>query len=176
MTARITRRYRRWRHEFIPLLAVFALPLALAAVFPFDAVFPSSSGALSADAGLRFAGRPGVRRSGTEPATEAACAFVELTADEEASALAAARAAWQTDRGGVHRKGPEMFAEALPADPRRPVVDVADRTKTFSAAPAYVPAEPPTDFRAPPPAVFAAPAAPAAPQPAFSRADLLKLD
>lgn len=175
MNGRATRRYRRWRHELIPLFAVFALPLALASVFPFDAVFrPSASE--SADAGFRLAGRYGVRHAGTDRAPQASCAFVELTADEEASALAAARAAWQTDRAAIPRKGPEMFAEALPADPRRPVVGVADRTKTISAPPAYAAAEPPTDFRAPPPAVFPAPDAPTAPPPAFSRADLLKLD
>lgn len=165
MTPRYSRYNRRWRHEIVPLSAALAFPLALATVFPFDAFssFRSGSSGVSVHASLRTG-------------ASASFAFVELTAEDEERALAAARAAWQAAPGSFRRKGPDLFAEALPSDPPRPVVGIAERTRVSAGVAPFAPAEPPTDFRAPPPAVFSAPKAPVAAPLAFPRNDLLELE
>lgn len=166
---------RRWRREVLSLAAVFALPLALAALLPFDALLGRTPAApVGADGPFRE--RFGVLHAGAAPGapTPSFCAFVELTAAEEAKRLAAARAFWQT-AAARRREGPDLFAVDLPAAPVRPVIGYAPPPPAAPAPVRYTPQEPPTDWRAAAPAVLPAPP-PETPAPAFSKAELLTLD
>lgn len=175
MSAHAYRSHRRWRHELVPLVAVFSLLTALASVFPFKAAFFKTAPD-PVDADCLFHERHGVIHVGSAHVTPASCAFVELTAEEESRVLASARSAWQTDRASVRRKLPEMFAEALPAEEPVPVIGIAERLTASVPAVGYTPSQPPTDLRARSPAVLPVPPPEPERQAAFSREELLKLE
>jgi hypothetical protein len=170
--ARLVR--RRWRQEAFSLAAVFVLPLALTALFPFEALRRRPPAPVDADE--PFHERMGVLHVGAAPGAPkpSFCAFVELTAAEEAERLAAARALWQT-AAARRREGPDLFAVELPAAPARPIIGFTPSPPARPAPVRYTPLEPPTDWRAAAPAVLPAPP-PETPLPAFSKTDLLTLD
>lgn len=81
--------------EVSRFLMVASVPTALMLVFPYRAV------GFKAEPSPR-SGRPGH------------CRFVELTAEEEAGALNAARSAWSTDAGDLRRIRLELMGSELP--------------------------------------------------------------
>lgn len=145
---------RSIRREVFALALMASVPVALALVFPYDA--------------LAF--RP-ARDHGVPRAT---CAFVTLDEAEERAALAAARTAWQVDSKSVAGLGPDLSSGDLPPAPVR-TVELRRPVRGESAA--AVPFEP--DMLPP---TFAAPAPRKIEQetyidePAFPREELLKID
>ena len=147
---------RSLRHEAISLLEISVIPVAIALLFPYDAV------------GFRANERESGRRS--------SCAFVTLTDEEERVALAAARTAWQVDAKGVKWMKPESGPGELP--PMPVVFVIPERpVRGTSAAPAeYTPNSLPPTVAAPPPAVIAPDEnMDAEAKQTFSKEDLLKL-
>ena len=147
---------RSLRHEAISLLEISVIPVAIALLFPYDAV------------GFRANERESGRRS--------SCAFVTLTDEEERVALAAARTAWQVDAKGVKWMKPESGPGELP--PMPVVFVIPERpVRGTSAAPAeYTPNSLPPTVAAPPPAVIAPDENMGAEaKQTFSKEDLLKL-
>lgn len=148
---------RSLRHEVFALALMASVPVALALVFPYEAV--------------------SFRPSGGSGAPRAVCAFVTLGEDEERAALAAARTAWQVDSKSVTGLRLDLTAGDLPPSPSGKVA-VRRRERGTSAAPAeFVPAMLPPTFAAPAPAAIGAEGDAASEKaPAFSRDDLLKID
>ena len=147
---------RSLRQEAISLLEISVIPVAIALLFPYDAV------------GFRANERESGRRS--------SCAFVTLTDEEERVALAAARTAWQVDAKGVKWMKPESGPGELP--PMPVVFVIPERpVRGTSAAPAeYTPNSLPPTVAAPPPAVIAPDENMGAEaKQTFSKEDLLKL-
>ena len=147
---------RSLRHEAISLLEISVIPVAIALLFPYNAV------------GFRANERESGRRS--------SCAFVTLTDEEERVALAAARTAWQVDAKGVKWMKPETGPGELP--PMPVVFVIPERpVRGTSAAPAeYTPNSLPPTVAAPPPAVIAPDENMGAEaKQTFSKEDLLKL-
>ena len=148
---------RRLRYEIFSFALVASVPVAIAIVFPYDAI-----------------GFHAQERDGAPPAAE--CAFVSLDAAEERAALAAARTAWQVDAKGVKWMKPESGPGELP--PMPVVLVIPERpARGTSAAPAeYTPNSLPPTVAAPPPATIAPDddKGTEAKQP-FSKEDLLKL-
>ena len=147
---------RSLRHEAISLLEISVIPVAIALLFPYNAV------------GFRANERESGRRS--------SCAFVTLTDEEERVALAAARTAWQVDAKGVKWMKPESGPGELP--PMPVVFVIPERpVRGTSAAPAeYTPNSLPPTVAAPPPAVIAPDENMGAEaKQTFSKEDLLKL-
>ena len=158
MSGRHYRSRRSVRSEILPIAVVLAIPLVLVWIFPYAALSPLAK----------------QETSGTGQARPF-CAIVELNAEEEAMALAAARTAWHVNSEGVKRLRIEMFADDLPDDASGPVVEIDQRTRTRGGR--VIPYKPvflPSDFRAPEPVVLAKPEAPAKPQP-FPKEEMLKL-
>ena len=150
---------RRLRNEILPLFGVLATPLLLAWIFPYSALSPATSQSAS---------------DGGAPATT--FSFVELTKEEEARAIAAARTAWHINSEDVRSLRIEMFADDLPMKAYRPVAGVEDRTRTAHDGDLpYVPAYLPSDLRAGSPVVLENPEPPVKPV-AFPREEMLKLD
>jgi len=149
------RPYRSLRSELVALSFVVTVPVALLSVFPFAALRPLP---------------PAPPRAAVAP-----CAFVTLTPAEERKAIAAARAAWQVDRGTVRTPRIDLFADSLPALPWQAVIGVLPRASGERRASApYVPDPLPPTLAAPPPARIAP--QPDADPPAFSREELLRLE
>lgn len=143
----------RMRHEILSFSVVIALPLAVAAVFPYEAV--------------SFKARK------TPGAAEARAAFVTLTEEGEAAALKASRASWSVSAGDS--RVTELQIEDLPERPISAVLDFDDRSpperlkSVLFELPAYEPS-----VAAPRPAKMEPSDAPAG-KPAFSRDELLRL-
>lgn len=146
---------RSVRSELSGLLTVLAIPLGIAAVFPYSA--------------LRF-----------EPAAVTAperpfAAFTELTPEAEREALKAAKTSGRAAAGGMRNLRADLFLAELPDDRPEPVAAVGARTRP--AAPPAVPYGTPAyrpSLAAPPPAVIAPVKAPEAP--VFSKAEMLKME
>lgn len=150
-------RRRSWRSDMLSLALAALGPLSLAAIFPFDALRP-------------------VERHTADAVQPSFCAFADLSVQEERRVLSAARATWQASPAMQQGKAPDLFAEELPYEEPRPVIEEPAHGLRFAPnGEAYVPGSPPTDFRAPAPALLhGAPPMPTAP--AFSRDELLKLN
>lgn len=144
------------RYELYSLTAIVSIPIALVAAFPYSSVAFTASE--------------------SRPAPAPRCAFVELTEEEEASALAAARAAWKVSAEGVRRMRLDLSIESAPEDPVTSVSDIRDRARPPSAPTVRLdaPALPPT-MAAPPPAQIA-PWSGEDDGGAFPRRELLQID
>lgn len=142
--------------ELVSLALMASVPVAIALVFPYEA--------------MNFRAERGV-----EP--RAACAFVTLGEEEERAALASARTAWQVDSRSVrHLRVDLTSGDDLPPAPVRPVIAARPpRGACAASGAAYVPNALPPTVAAPAPAVIAPDAAPPAAKPAFSREELLKI-
>lgn len=147
---------RRLRHEIYSLLLMISIPLALAAVFPYEAI--------------------GFRVSEATPDPAPSCAFVTLTADEERQALIAARAAWQVNTEDVRGLRADLSVGELPATP---MVRVLQKRVPGGAAAVRATVYEPSVL--PPTAAAVAPAdlppdGEGRKSPAFSRDELLKVN
>lgn len=144
----------RIRHEILSFSLVVSLPVAMAVVFPYEAI--------------------GFKPRASSVSRTAHAAFVTLDEDEEAAAMKAARASWRVSASDV--RAAEIQIEELPERPISAVLGFGDR----SSAPAVKPVV----FKMPPytPSAAAAPMPKTAPgrdpvkNPAFSRKELLSLD
>ena len=92
------------KRELCSQACVFALPVAVAAVFPFEAVFFKASEA------------PRVR--------EASAAFAELSPRAEAAALASAKTTWQSDAPAGRRMRMHLSLGDLPESRPKPLLDI----------------------------------------------------
>ena len=101
MTKAVARPMRGIRHEVFTLALVASVPVALALVFPYDAL--------------------GFRPAPCAGAAQASCAFVALDAAEERAVLAAARTAWQVDSKSVAGLRIDLSSGDLPPAPVRTV-------------------------------------------------------
>lgn len=148
---------RRIRHEVYSLLAVLAVPLAVAFVFPYQA--------------LSWKAQPDVSQS------RAPCAFVHLSADERENAIAAARSAIRTTPDQMRSLRADLSMAAVPDEDLSAVSDVSararldyDRPERFQT-PVF-----PSSFAAPPPVRLGRDAKPDAASSAFTRNDMLKFE
>ena len=146
---------RSLRSELASAVAVFSLPAAILASFPFDAII--------------------FRARETAPRRPSA-AFVSLSPEEESAALRAAKMSWNSEAEGVRSIRAELHFSELPASGDEPALDIADRlqnqrqTPPNSWPPPYLPSQ--------------AAAAPAKIEPegefgeplAFPRKDFLRMD
>ena len=154
MTKVVARPMRGIRHEVFTLALVASVPVALALVFPYDAL--------------------GFRPAPCAGAAQASCAFVALDAAEERAVLAAARTAWQVDSKSVAGLRIDLSSGDLPPAPVR-TVELRRPVRGESAA--AVPFEPdmlPPTFAAPAPRQIKPDAYTNAP--AFPREELLRID
>ena len=95
---------RRLLNELYSLVAVFWIPAAVVAVFPFDA--------------FRFKSRQ------EQPRQAPICSFVSLSAAESSAALVAARSALKTADAGVAGYYADLSVDALPETPLGGIVDM----------------------------------------------------
>ena len=105
----------RTKHEILSILMVIALPVAMTAVFPYEAI--------------------GFRARKTAAPAGVHAAFVLLSDDEEAAALKSARASWRVSVSDI--RAAELQIETLPERPISAVLGFEDRApsvsrKTFS--------------------------------------------
>ena len=143
--------------EVSRLALVASVPAALMLAFPFRAI------------GFRADEIPSTSASGH-------CRFVELSAEEEARALAMARASWSTDADELRRVRLEMLESDLPEIELGELIDW--RFESAADAPiSFTPDLFPASRGAPAARKLEAESAPeAVSTPAFSREELLKLD
>ena len=148
---------RSLRHEAISLLEVAVIPVAIAFVFPYEAV--------------------GFHADKRNQESGPSCAFVVLSEEEERVALAAARTSWQVGAKGVQRLRTDISSGELPPAPIRLVMPTRPKRGTSAAPAEYAPNMLPPTVAAPPPAAIAPDAVPDhASKQAFSREELLKID
>jgi len=148
---------RSLRSELSSLVCAAAVPALLYLSFPSEALLPLPPA--------------------PEPASKASCAFVTLTPEEERKALAAARAAWQIDRGSDRRMSIDLFAASLPPLPPRAALGILSRPRVEHCVDApYAPDPLPPTLAAPLPATIAPQPDANAATPTFSREELLKLN
>ena len=148
---------RSLRHEAISLLEVAVIPVAIAFVFPYEAV--------------------GFHADKRNQESGPSCAFVVLSEAEERVALAAARTSWQVGAKGVQRLRTDISSGELPPAPIRLVMPTRPKRGTSAAPAEYAPNMLPPTVAAPPPAAIAPDAVPDhALKQAFSREELLKID
>jgi hypothetical protein len=148
---------RSLRHEAISLLEVAVIPVAIAFVFPYEAV--------------------GFHADKRNQESGPSCAFVVLSEAEERVALAAARTSWQVGAKGVQRLRTDISSGELPPAPIRLVMPTRPKRGTSAAPAEYAPNMLPPTVAAPPPAAIAPDAVPDhASKQAFSREELLKID
>ena len=102
MTRPSTRPRRSVRSELLFLAAMFSMPAALSALFPYSAV--------------AFASRPEARRS------DPSCAFVELSVEVETKAMDRVRAALSVRRDRVGGLKADLSLSTLPEEPARAIV------------------------------------------------------
>ena len=146
---------RSLRHEAILLFEIAVIPIAIAFVFPYEAV--------------------GFRAEKRERGSRTSFAFVVLSEDEERVALAAARTSWQVGAKGVKRLRTDISSGELPPAPIRLVMPTRPKRDEVFAPVEYTPNALPPTVAAPAPAAIAPEAAGAQKQ-AFSREELLKID
>ena len=148
---------RSLRHEAISLLEVAVIPVAIAFVFPYEAV--------------------GFHAEKRNQESGPSCAFVVLSEAEERVALAAARTSWEVGAKGVQRLRTDISSGELPPAPIRLVMPTRPKRGTSAAPAEYAPNMLPPTVAAPPPAAIAPDAVPDhASKQAFSREELLKID
>ena len=146
---------RSLRHEAILLFEIAVIPIAIAFVFPYEAV--------------------GFRAEKRERGSRTSFAFVVLSEDEERVALAAARTSWQVGAKGVKRLRTDISSGELPPAPIRLVMPTRPKRVEVFAPVEYTPNALPPTVAAPAPAAISPEAAGAQKQ-AFSREELLKID
>ncbi len=157
MNAVRARPRRPLRYELYSLAAVLAVPVAVALAFPHEAI-------------------------GFRPAPDAApaaglCAFVSLTEEESARAVANARTAWKVGAENVRRLHADLSVSAMPEEPHGAVMRESERARVPPPRPvAYDEMPLPATLSAPPPGRIAR----EEPDPdaglTFSRKELLKLN
>lgn len=96
----------RIRHEILSFSLVVSLPVAMALVFPYEAI--------------------GFKARGTASPGIAYAAFVTLSAEEESVAMKAARASWRVSASDV--RAAELQIEELPERPVSAVLGFGDRS------------------------------------------------
>lgn len=141
----------RFRHEILSFSLVVSLPVAMALVFPYEAI--------------------GFKPAKSASAATAHAAFVTLTAEEEAAAVKAARASWRVSASEV--RAAELQIEELPERPLSAVLGFEDRGG-FVPVKAMAYELPPYYPTSAAPSAPRLPARTEAPRtPAFSRKELL---
>jgi hypothetical protein len=146
---------RSLRHEAILLFEIAVIPVAIAFVFPYEAV--------------------GFRAEKREQQKRPSFAFVVLSEEEERVALAAARTSWQVGAKGVKGLRTDISSGELPPAPIRLVMPTRPKRDEVFAPVEYTPNALPPTVAAPAPAAIS-PEAAAAQKQAFSREELLKID
>lgn len=146
---------RSFRHELFSSAAVLALPAAIVATFPREAI--------DFKAGAAPAARP------------ARVAFVTLSPDEEAALLGSARTAWQAGSSVGQRMRMRLPLGELPDEPEGPLLDMGIATRPEEPEPVSYRLPPWMPSLAAPPPVRADGGGEEKPQPAFPREELLKL-
>jgi len=146
---------RSLRHEAILLFEIAVIPVAIAFVFPYEAV--------------------GFRAEKREQGSRPSFAFVVLSEEEERVALAAARTSWQVGAKGVRGLRTDISSGELPPAPIRLVMPTRPKRDEVFAPVEYTPNALPPTVAAPAPAAIS-PEAAAAQKQAFSREELLKID
>ncbi len=150
---------RGGRSDFVSAAVVLASVCGVAVVFPFKVTsFEASAG---------------------EQAKETFASFVQLSAEDEAAAMKAAKSSWNAESGAVRRMRAELFSGELPEASEEPVLALGDcpvRASVRVVSPSLSPYLP--SLAAPPPeAIEPDKAAPyAVGVPAFSRDELLRID
>ena len=143
--------------DLTSFLTVLTVTAAVALAFPYGAV------------GFRpapDAGRP-----------QASAAFVVMSADEQATAMRAAKTSWQVDAGGVRRLRVDLSVGELPEDPAASSMDIGVRPSRSAVPPTgYRPAAYPRSFAAPPAAALPKTAGETARELPFAKSELLKID
>ena len=147
---------RSLRHEAISLLEVAVIPVAIAFVFPYEAV--------------------GFRAEKCVQESRPSFAFVVLSEEEERVALAAARTSWQVGAKGVKGLRTDISSGELPPEPIRLVMPTRPKRDEVFAPVEYVPNVLPPTVAAPAPAKIAPEAADPGAKQAFSKEELLKID
>ena len=148
---------RSLRHEAISLLEVAVIPVAIAFVFPYEAV--------------------GFHADKRNQESGPSCAFVVLSEAEERVALAAARTSWQVGAKGVQRLRTDISSGELPPAPIRLVMPTRPKRVEVFAPVEYTPNALPPTVAAPAPAAIA-PEVEQDPdvKRVFSKEELLKID
>lgn len=143
--------------EVYRLALVASVPAALMLAFPFRAI------------GFKADRTPAHEHPGH-------CRFVELTAEEEAQALLAARASWSTDADELRQVRLELLERDLPAPELGALIDC--RFESAADCPvSFTPELLPASLGAPDAKKLEAlPAKPETKGPAFSREEMLKID
>ena len=94
--------------EILPIVVVLAIPSAIVSVFPYGAI--------------------GFRAKTPSPKTPSA-AFVTLSAEEEETAMRAAKTSWQGDADSCLRVRADLSFGELPAAKEEPVLEVGERSR-----------------------------------------------
>ena len=148
---------RSLRHEAILLFEIAVIPIAIAFVFPYEAV------------GFRAEKRVQENRS--------SFAFVVLSEEEERVALAAARTSWQVGAKGVKGLRTDISSGELPPAPIRLVMPTRPKRDEVFAPMEYMPNALPPTVAAPAPAAIAPEVEPDPDaKRVFSKEELLKID
>ena len=148
---------RDFRHEFLSLLTVLAVPAAIALVFPYSAI-------------------------GFKPRTSAvrgspSAAFVVITPAEQEQAMRSAKSSWQGDAGGVRRLRVDLSVGVLPENETSISADVgAEPSRSAATRVDYVPAAYPPSRAALPAGRLPKAETETAREPAFPKSELLKID
>ena len=143
------------RGELASAAAVFALPAAILAAFPFDAV--------------TFRARQAAPKRPT-------AAFVSLSPEEEASALRAAKTSWTSEAEGVRSMRAELHFAELPEFANEPALGMEDRQLRPQLPPpnSWPPPYLPSQAAAAPAKI--APEGDSEPPLAFPRREFLRMD
>ena len=148
---------RSLRHEAILLFEIAVIPIAIAFVFPYEAV--------------------GFRAEKREQQKRPSFAFVVLSEEEERVVLAAARTSWQVGAKGVKGLRTDISSGELPPAPIRLVMPTRPKRDEVFAPVEYTPNALPPTVAAPAPAVIAPEVEPDPDaKRVFSKEELLKID
>ena len=148
---------RSLRHEVILLFEIAVIPVAIAFVFPYEAV--------------------GFRAEKREQQKRPSFAFVVLSDEEERVALAAARTSWQVGAKGVKGLRTDISSGELPPAPIRLVMPTRPKRDEVFAPVEYMPNALPPTVAAPAPAAIAPEVEPDPDvKRVFSKEELLKID
>ena len=148
---------RSLKHEAVLLFEIAVIPVAIAFVFPYEAV--------------------GFRAEKREHENRPSFAFVVLSEEEERVALAAARTSWQVGAKGVKGLRTDISSGELPPAPIRLVMPTRPKRDEVFAPVEYTPNALPPTVAAPAPAAIAPEVEPDPDaKRVFSKEELLKID
>ena len=99
---------RGFGREILPILIVLAVPSAIVSIFPYGAI--------------------GFKAKAPSPKPPAA-AFITLSAEEEETAMRAAKTSWQGDADSCLRVRADLSFGELPAAKEEPVLGVGERSR-----------------------------------------------